>query len=505
MTPGAPVESEAPLRAEIFRRLAEGADAWAPIDAFLAAPDDPAALRAWFGPELLAKTTPDRLRRLVDRDIAEIDSVLNRFANAMLHHQRFQALEAAWRGVMWLVNTLSTEGMTVVRMLDARWAELARDLERAPEFDQSYLFNQIYNEEFGMPGGVPFSMMVGLYEVQHRPTRDHPTDDVTVLRHLSGVAAAAFCPIVLGVAPAMFGVDDFADLDLRQSLAPTFRLPEYGRLQSFQQTPDARFIGLVAPRILLRAPYRGRGAHDCGFRFEETVRGSGEADQLWGVGALALANICIRAFNEHRWLAAIRGTVPDQLSGGVIAGLPLVDFETDAPQTALRFSIEVNVSETLEREMTEAGFIAIRRCKDTPYSAIFNLPTAHKPKGTYFSEIAKVNEQLGAMLNYILCVARFAHYIKVIARSWIGSYKTADECEARLQRWLNGFCSAGDQLSYEMKARYPLQDGRVRVRDIPGKPGSYECTAALKPHFQLDQAVSEFQLVTTVQGVERQL
>jgi type VI secretion system protein ImpD len=507
MTLEAEVEvlAEEPLRSAIFRTLGEREPDYRRLDAFLSAEDEAAALSLWFGPEVAATTSLDRLRRLADRDIAEIDAALNRFANSVLHHPRFQALESAWRSVLWLVNTLGADMMTGVRVLDARWSELARDLERAPEFDQSFLFDQIYNQEFGMPGGVPFSMMVGLYEVQHRPSRNHPTDDVTVMRHLSAVAAAAFCPIVMGVAPAMFGVDSFVDLDVRQSLAPTFRLPEYNRFQSFQQTPDSRFIGLVAPRILLRRAYRHRAAGDCGFRFEEDVSGTGEADQLWAPGAVGLANICLRAFNENRWLAAIRGTVQDQVTAGVMAGLPIADFETDAPETALRSSIEVNVSETLEREMADAGFIPIRRCKDTPHVAIYSMPTVHKPRGAYFSEIARVNEQLGSMLNYILCVARFAHYIKIIARNWIGSYKTAEECEKRLQRWLNGFCSGGDQLSYEMKARYPLQEGRIRVRDVPAKPGSYECTVALKPHFQLDQAVSEFQLVTMVEGVERQL
>jgi type VI secretion system protein ImpD len=439
---------------------------------------------------------------MLDRDIAEIDAVLSQFANSVLHHPRFQAIEAAWRGIHWLTGGLGADGMTAVRVLDCRWNELARDLDRAPEFDQSALFGMIYNEEFDMPGGVPVSMLVGLYDVQHRPSRGHPTDDVAVMRKLADVAAAAFCPIFLGVTPALLGVDRMGELDLRQSIGATFRLPEYNRLQSFQQTLDARFIGLVAPRVLMRAPYRGRSAGDCGFRFDEICEN--DDDQLWAPGALAIAHLCLRAFNEHRWLAAIRGTVTDSLAGGVITALPSEDFETDSPGIAPKFSIEVNLSDALEREMAEAGMICIRRCKDTPHLAVFNLPSLHRPKGAYPTDIARANEQLGAMLNYILCVARFAHYIKVIALNWVGSYKSAEDCQARLQKWLNGFC-AGGSLSYEMKARYPLETGRIMVRDVPGKPGSYECTVALKPHFQLDQAISEFQLVTSVNGVEHQL
>ena len=215
--------------------------------------------------------------------------------------------------------------------------------------------------------------------------------------------------------------------------------------------------------------------------------------------------MCLRAFDEHRWLAAIRGTEADSLAGGVVAGLPMPDFQTDAPLVALKFATEVNVSAALERDMTEAGLICLRRAKDTPYLVFYGLPTLHRPRLNYTTEIARVNAELGAMLNYILCVSRFAHYLKVIGREWIGSMKSAADCQDKLQRWLHGFCSSQNELSYEVKARFPLQDGRVQVRETPGSPGVYACTMQLKPHFQLDQAISEFQLTTTVQGVEHAL
>ena len=464
------------------------------LDAFLLAPAAE-ALALWTGG---APADPDALRLKLDADLAEIDHALSQAVNAILRHPRLQALEAAWRGAAWLVSGLGADGATVLRLLDARWPEVVRDVERAADFDRSALFEKVYNEEFGMPGGVPYSLLVGLYEVRHRPTREHPTDDVTALRHLSGVAAAAFSPLVLGAAPALFGADRFSELDLRQSLGATFKLTEYARLQALQQSPDARFLGLVAPRILLRGPRRGRAAGDCGFRYTSDPR-----DLVWGCASLAVAHVCLRAFNEHRWPAAVRGTVRDQTSGGLVAQLPTPDFETDSPGTAIKFPSEVNVSEGLEREANEAGLIFLRRVKDTPDLAIYNMPSLQRPRGAYASEIARVNEQLGAMLNYMLCVSRFAHYIKVIGREWIGSFASADECQSRLQRWLNAFTSAGEQLSFEEKARYPLQEGRIEVQDAPGRPGSYECTVRLRPHFQLDHAISEFQLVTVVQGAGR--
>ena len=489
-----------PLRA---RALHATLDDPAALDAFLAAP--PAdALLAWFGLDGLKGLDAAALRRRLDRDIAELDDVLARSCDAVLHHPSFQALESAWRGAAWLARGLTGDGMTVLKVLDCRWAELVRDLERAPDFDASHLFELIYNQEFGMPGGVPYGLLVGLYEVAHRPMRGRRSDDVAALRALSRVCAAAFTPIVMGVAPALFGVDRFGELELRQSLASTLSDVEHRRLQGFAASSDARFVALVAPRVLLRTPYTGREAGDCGFAYRERVRGAGE-DELWGSAALALAQSCLRAFGEHRWLAAIRGTLPDSLTGGVVAGLPAPSFATDAPGTALKFPLEINVSAALERDMAEAGLICLKRCKDTSFLAFYNLPTLHRPPRNYSTEIARANAQLGAMLNYILCVSRFAHYIKVIGREWVGSMKSAEDCEFRLQSWLNNFTSSGARLPYEIKARYPLAKGEISVQETPGKPGVYECVVHLKPHFQLDQAVSEFQLTTTVAGVQQAL
>jgi len=470
----------------LLKSLRAGTIDLAALNHFLSLPDE-AALEWWFGDE-----HPDH-RAPADHAVALIDGIISDQVNTILAHPRFVALEAAWRGVRWLAGGLGVEDQARIRLLDARWPELARDFERAPEFDKSALFDLVYAQEFDMPGGVPFSLIVGLYDVQHRPTRAHPSDDVEVLRHLAQVGAAAFAPIVLDAAPGLFGVDALGELDLRQSLAADFRSPAYTRMHAFQARPDARFVGVATPPIRLRGPWRGRQVGDCGFRYEADERGS-----LWGRAGLGVAHCALRAFADYRWPAAIRGLVRDELTAGLVTTLPVLDFATDAPGKVVKFPVQVQLSETLDRELAEAGFVSLRRVKDTPWAAIHNLPSLHKPTVTYDTEIARTNQRLGTMLNYILCVSRFAHYLKVIGREWIGSMKSPEECEMRLQRWLNRFVSSGENLSFEQKARYPLQEGRIRVVTVEGAPGSYSCEVALKPHFQLDQAISEFHLVTVI-------
>ncbi len=479
---------ELPLREGFACRIGRGEIDAGAIDRFLAAcPVD--AVARWFGD---VPTTVESIRLGLDRDIAAIDAALSAAVVAIIGHARFRALEAAWQGVAWLTAGLPADETVRLRLLDTRWSELARDLERAPEFDRSALFVKIYEEEFGTPGGVPFSLLIALHEVRHRPGPGHPVDDIATLRQLAMVAAAAFTPIVLDASPALFAADTHGDLDLRRSLSAQFRRAEYGRFQALQRHPDTRFLGLVAPRIIVRAPWSRRPLADLAFRY------SGYDAALTAGGALAVAHVAIRAFAEDRWPAAITGTVRDVLGGGLVTGLPEMSFATDRPAVAIQPPIDLNLSDAIDRELNEAGVITLRRVRDTPWLAIHSLPSLHRSTVVFDSGVATANARLSAMLNYMLCVARFAHYIKIIGRDLIGSTGAPSEVEARLQRWLNTYTTTGDRLSSEMQARYPLEEARIQVVAVPERPGSLECSVWLKPHFHTDQAVSEFHLVTVV-------
>ncbi|UAJ11310.1 type VI secretion system contractile sheath large subunit [Glacieibacterium megasporae] len=483
-----PVAAE-PFDLDFVTRLGRGAIASEAIADFVAAtPGDAIAL--WFGED--APVSARLLQLRLDRAIAAIDAALSAAVVALIGHPRFRALESAWRGVAWLTQSLMPDNMTQLRLLDVRWHELARDLERAPEFDRSALFLKVYEDEFGTPGGTPYSLLISLHEVRHRPAAGHPVDDIATLRHLSTVAAAAFAPIILNAAPALFAADTHADLDLRRSVSALFRQLEYGRLQALQRHPDTRFLGLVAPRIIVRAPWERASLPDLAFRY------TGNDRALTAGGSLAVAHVAMRAFNDHRWPASITGTVRDEFGGGLITGLPEMSFDTDRRGVAIQPPIEVNVSDTIDRELNDAGIIAIRCVRDTPWLAVYSLPSMHRSEAVYHLEAARANDRLSSMLSYMLCVARFAHYIKVIGRDMIGSMQSASEVEARLQRWLNTYTTTGDRLSAEMQARYPLEEARIRVVDAPERPGALECSVWLRPHFQIDQAVSEFHLVTVV-------
>jgi type VI secretion system ImpC/EvpB family protein len=103
---------------------------------------------------------------------------------------------------------------------------------------------------------------------------------------------------------------------------------------------------------------------------------------------------------------------------------------------------------------------------------------------------------MSTMLQYTLCVSRFAHYIKAIARDKMGSFATPEECEDFLHRWLQKYVTPDSEASAAVKARLPLREARVEVSEQPGKPGSYRCTTYLWPHFQLEQLAATLKFTT---------
>lgn len=432
---------------------------------------------------------------LATRIIALLDEQLNRQVNAILHHPRFQQLEASWRGLAYLIEQVADAGNVRIRLLNMAWSELARDMERAMEFDQSQLFQKVYSDEFGMPGGEPYGLLIGDYAIQPRPAPGHPTDDMATLAKVTDTAAAAFAPFIAAAHPSLFGLDGFADLERPLDLSYNFRQAELVRWRSLRESDDARFLGLVLPRVLVRLPYPDDGSRSDGFRFREDVSAPAAAGYLWGNAVYAFGAVVVRAFVESGWLADIRGVQADVDGGGLVPQLPSPSLATDAPGLLCAPSTEVIITDDQEKELTELGFIPLCHCRDTEYAAFYSNQSVQSPM-QYDALPARINARLSAMLQYILCAARFAHYLKVMARDMVGSFLSAADCQRKLQKWLSEYVSGDVDATASMKARYPLSEGRVEVRDHPGHPGSYLSTFYLRPHYQLDELVASFRLVS---------
>src|SRR6185437_988705 len=179
------------------------------------APDQTQALMKTLVEQAMAGTvTFDKnLTRTFERAIAAIDRKLSDQLNAIMHDPKFTKLEGTWRGLNYLVMNSETGTSLKLRVLNVSKRDLNRDLTRAVEFDQSQLFKQIYENEFGTPGGEPYGALIGDYEWTSHP------DDMETLRLVSNVAAGAFAPFISAAGAGMFGFQNWPELSKPRDLA----------------------------------------------------------------------------------------------------------------------------------------------------------------------------------------------------------------------------------------------------------------------------------------------
>ena len=477
---------------------AGAADVSVRLRQFLTATTKAEALQVWLGKYPGGRLELAKARRALSRDIGRIDLLLSDQVNEILHQPSFQALEAAWRGLQLLWQNrndlLAEKGLDdkateiEIRVLNVSMKELKKDFEDAVDFDQNNLFKKVYEAEFGTAGGHPYGMLVGNYEFTNHP------DDIDLLAQLSGIAAAAFAPFVASATPGLLGLDDFSTLEQPTDLDRIFQQPKHRKWRSLREKTDSQFLGLTLPRILLRSPYQNDGSGHHGFVFEEKADGKDRKHYLWGSSAWALASVVMRAFAASGWFADIRGAERGVEGGGLVTGLQAVPYGTDADGVAERSSTEVSISDIREAELCRLGFIPLSHCKGTPYSVFYSNQSVHEPS-VFEDAVATANARVSAMLQYVLCCSRIAHYLKLKARDKLGSVYSSQQIENDLGAWLVDYVTPDEKASPAMKARFPLREAEVKVNEVPGEPGKFYLTIRLLPHYQLDHLSSAVTLV----------
>ncbi len=429
-----------------------------------------------------------------ERAIAALDRKVSEQLNAVMHHPRFSQLEGSWRGLHYLVQNSETGTSLKLRLLQISKRELSRDLQRATEFDQSQLFKKIYENEFGMPGGEPYGALIGDYEWTNHP------DDVETLRLVSNVAAAAFAPFISGVGSQMFGMQDWRELSKPRDLAKIFETAEYTKWRSYRDTEDSRFVSLVMPRTLARLPYGAATVPVEDFGYEEApydAAGNAKAMEhehyCWMNAAYVMGARLTDAFAQYGFCVAIRGAE----GGGKVSNLPTHVFTSDDGDSDTKCPTEIGITDRREFELSNLGFLPLCHYKNTDYSVFFGAQSTQKPK-KYDRPEATANAAISARLPYLMATSRFAHFLKVMARDKIGSFMEATDCEAWLNRWIKNYVNSNPNANQEMKAKFPLREARVEVKEIPGKPGSYNAVAYMRPWLQMEELTTSMRMVARI-------
>ena len=430
----------------------------------------------------------------INSAIAAIDAALSSQLAAIMQHEKFRKLEGSWRGLHHLVNSTETSAQLKIRMLNISKKELARDLEKAVEFDQSQMFKKLYESEFGTAGGEPYTALIGDYEFSNHP------DDINLLSNMSNIAAAAFCPFIAAAGPGMFGFESYTDLSKPRDLQKIFQSAEYIKWRSFRESEDSRFVVLTMPRVLARLPYGKDTKPIEAFNFEEApVSSDGRSlaqdhdNYCWMNSSYAMGAVLTRAFAEYGWCTSIRGAE----GGGKVEGLPSHVFMSDDGDTDQKCPTEIGITDRREAELSKLGFLPLCHYKNTDYAVFFGAQSTQKPK-QFDDPDASANAEISARLPYLMATSRIAHFLKVMARDKVGSFMEASDAEEWLNKWIANFVNGSPGASADMKARYPLAEAAIEVKEVPGQPGVYSAIAWLRPWLQMEELTASLRLVAKI-------
>ena len=428
------------------------------------------------------------------RAIEAIDQQLSTQLAAIMHHEKFKALEGSWRGLHYLVSNSLTGKDLKVRAMNVSKKEIARDLSKAIDFDQSVLFKKIYEGEFGTPGGEPYGALIGDYYF------DNSQDDNELLRNISSIAAGAFAPFVSAAGPKMFGFESFEELAKPRDLADKFQATEYSKWRGYRDTEDSRFVTLTMPRVLARQPYGHATKPIDEFDYEEApydaqgnARPMKHDDYCWMNAAYALGARMTASFSDSGFCTAIRGAE----GGGKVTNLPTHLFMSDDGDMSEQCPTEIAITSRREKELSDLGFLPLCHYKNTDYAVFFGAQSTQKPK-KYDRPAATENAAISARLPYLMATSRFAHYLKVMARDKIGSFMEVEDCSVWLNRWIMNYVNSTEGGGQDMRARFPLRDARVEVTEVPGSPGSYNAVAYLRPWLQMEELSASLRLVARI-------
>jgi type VI secretion system protein ImpC len=422
-----------------------------------------------------AKATEKVERAAVDAMIAEIDRKLSAQVNEVLHHPEVQKLESSWRSLRFVIEKVDFRENIRVDLLSVDRDTLQADLEDSPDLTKSGFYRLVYSNEYGVFGGKPFGVMNVNYAFGPGP------QDVELLRKMGAVAAMSHVPVIANASPKFFGDESFESLPTLKDLKSIFEGPQYARWNGFRDSEDARYVGLCLPRFLLRVPYGEKNIPVKAFNFEEDVVGHHDR-YLWGYASNALITRIAESFAKFRWSPNIIGPQ----AGGSVDNLPLHTFESMG-ELQNKVPTEILITERREYELSEEGFIALVYRKDADNACFFSANSVQRPKtfgNTADGKAAETNYRLGTQLPYMFIMTRLAHYIKVLQREQIGSWKERGTLERELNHWIGQYVADMEDPAPSVRSARPLRQAQVTVEDVEGQPGWYRCSLKVRPHFK---------------------
>jgi type VI secretion system protein ImpC len=425
-------------------------------------------------------------QKIVDEMISEIDEKMSKQLDQILHDEAYQKMESAWRGLKLVVDRTNFRENIKLELLNVSKQDLLDDFEDSPEVPKSGLYKLIYSREYGQHGGSPVGAMIANYEL------GPGSQDVALMQYCASVGAMAHAPFIAAAGPQFFGEDSWLKFPNLKDLKALMEGPRHTKWRGFRESDDARWVGLTCPRFLLRLPYSKENNPVKTFDYNEAVTDSHEK-YLWGNTAFAFATRITDSFAKWRWCPNIIGPK----GGGQLEDLPIHTFEAMGA-TQAKIPTEVLITERREFELAEEGFIGLTMRKDSDNACFFSANSCQKPKTFGQSaegKEAETNYKLGTQLPYMFVMSRLAHYLKVLQRENIGTWKERADLEQELNKWIQQYVANQESPSASVRSRRPLREALVTVDEVPGEPGWYKVDMKVRPHMKFMGASFTLSLV----------
>lgn len=270
-----------------------------------------------------------------------VDEVISDLMRKILHHQMFQQLESAWRGLYFLLRNVETNSKLKVFLFQSAKDELLENLASVSDLTDSDFYNLIAGNS-PTPVSGNWSVMCGNY--QFRPN----IEDIAALIRIAKISETARCPFVSQISSPIFSDSNLNDLnDNDQTVKFNEESSELKLWSVFRQLPESSYIGLSFPGFIGRLPYGQQTEPTELFYFEEFQSQSDQNIYLWLNSAFAYIYALAEQFSRNKWNMKLN--VPT-----VLPDSPLHFYE-DENQVVLRVCTEFEVSETLHNRITELG------------------------------------------------------------------------------------------------------------------------------------------------------